>query len=392
MTDKERVAWRKRTDRERQERAALDRDQPIPGRSRLLEWTLEQQEIEAMAAARGRKPKVSTQALKLAEALSFVSLAARDDGEHPYKNHVRFADKWAVTFDGVIAAGHPIEEDLACNPHAARLLEAINKCGKTLAIAELDSGRLSVKGEKLNAKVPCLPDDALPPVAPDPSIATIDDRIKAAFETVGPLVTEAGADVIEAAVLLQANSASATNRVIAIEHWHGIDLPPGLVVPKLFVTAVLKSGKKLAGFGWTQGSSITFHFEDGAWLKTQLYADQYPDLASILNAASYPVDVPEGFFEGIETVATFHDLGHVIFAEGKVMSHPTEEVGAQYDVPGLPAGKSFDGKLLKKVAGHAKTIDLTTYPDRAFFFGGSDTNPVRGLVMSVHYRTPEGDQ
>lgn len=345
-----------------------------------------------MAAARGRKPKVSTQALKLAEALSFVSLAARDDGEHPYKNHVRFADKWAVTFDGVIAAGHPIEEDLACNPHAARLLEAINKCGKTLAIAELDSGRLSVKGEKLNAKVPCLPDDALPPVAPDPSIAPIDDRIKAAFETVGPLVTEAGADVIEAAVLLQANSASATNRVIAIEHWHGIDLPPGLVVPKLFVTAVLKSGKKLAGFGWTQGSSITFHFEDGAWLKTQLYADQYPDLASILNAASYPVDVPEGFFEGIETVATFHDLGHVIFAEGKVMSHPTEEVGAQYDVPGLPAGKSFDGKLLKKVAGHAKTIDLTTYPDRAFFFGGSDTNPVRGLVMSVHYRTPEGDQ
>ena len=249
------------------------------------------------AAPRGRKPKISTQALKLGEALAFVSLASRDNGE-AYQAHARFSGGWLMTFDGIIAAGHPVEEDLDCNPNTRQLLEAIAKCGKSLAITQTQGGRLSIKGDNLRALINCLPEDGLPQVEPDPNIAVIDDRIKRAFECVGSLVTEAGSSMVEAAILLQANSAVATDRVVAMEFWHGIDLPPNLVLPKLFAQAVLKTNKALSGFGFSD-RSVTFWFEDGAWLKTQRYSDEYPGqtIQGFFNCEMFPGAVPEGMFE-----------------------------------------------------------------------------------------------
>lgn len=335
------------------------------------------------ATPRGRKPKISTQALKLGEALAFVSLASRDNGE-VYQAHARFVAGWLIAFDGVIAAGHPVEEDLNCNPNTRQLSEAIGKCGKSLAITQTATGRLSIKGDNLRALINCLPESDLPPVAPDPNIAVIDDRIKRAFECVGSLVTEAGTSVIEAAILLQANSAISTDRVVAMEYWHGIDLPPNLVLPKLFAQAVLKTNKVLSGFGFSD-RSVTFWFEDGAWLKTQRYSDEYPGqtIQGFFNCEMFPGPVPAGMFEAASTVGTFHPLGHVIFAEDKITSHASDEVGAQFDIADLPICGSIDSKKLAKCAPYAKLMDGMTYNDRAFFFGGEDANPIRGVVMKT---------
>ena len=63
-----------------------------------------------------------------------------------------------------------------------------------------------------------------------------------------------------------------------MEAWHGLDLPPNVPLPKQFVAALVKQKKNLTGFGFSR-SSATFYFEDGCWLRTQLYSDEWPDVS-----------------------------------------------------------------------------------------------------------------
>src|SRR3990167_388351 len=231
------------------------------------------------------KPGKSSQASQLAEALAFVSVAGTKD-DAPYKEHVILNNRVAIASDGQLTAGFPITEELACCPHLELLKSAIAKSGKTLAITELESGGLSIKGDKLRAVVPCIPFTALPDyavLAPDQNIAPIDDRLKQAFSVCGVLVSEAAPEFIKASMLLEANQCTATNRATLIQYWHGVNLPPSLVVPKIFASAVCKQKSKLVGFGWTEGRSITFHFENGGWIKTLLYLDAYPNVAAIIH-------------------------------------------------------------------------------------------------------------
>lgn len=364
--------------------------------SYLYDWTVANfstKETEDMARAGRRKAEAPKQALMLMEALTFVSVAARDNGEGAYQKHVLLKDKWALTHDGIISAGHPIQEDFNSAPDKAKLMDALKRAGGSVTIAEHESGRITVKGTTLRVIVPGLPlDDMLVPT-PDAPNGPLDDRLKLALERVAVLVTEAAHNVVEASVRLIPNSAQGTNGNALLEAWHGIaDLPPQIILPKLFVQALAKQNKAITqgGVGWTQGefgwyvSSFTVYFEDGAWIKTATYGDAYPDLSPILNVSNNAVAPPENLFEAVEAVASFNDNGWVTFTEGAVKSEKhSDEVGAVYAVPTLNTEKQFVGKNLLKIAPHAKMVDLTSYGDRMLFFGGEEQTPVRGVVVCI---------
>ncbi len=335
--------------------------------------------------ARGRPAKRATQADTLLAALNFVSEVKATPED--YTRYVDLSRNYALAFNGQVAAGHPIVEDLACCPHLDRLKVALVKCGKSLALAETPNGQLSLKGEKIRAIVPCWP-DARPEMQPDPAIAAVDDRIKEAFKVCGTLASEAADEVICASLLLEANQCTGTNRAAILQFWHGIDLPPAMVIPKVFAAAVAKCAYPLKGFGltWSEQlgapSSITLWFENGAWLKTQCYNDRWPPVGHLFDCPNFPIDAPAGLFEAIDAVSQFNDTDDVYFLDNIVQSHENGEVGAQYDVPGLQGGKIFDAELIGQVAPWAAKIDLTTAPDRAFFVGGAEATPIRGVLMA----------
>lgn len=322
--------------------------------------------------ARGR-PAKPTQALKLMEALTFVEVATEDHGQSMFE-FVNLTNKRAVCFDGVMAAGMEIEEELNLCPQVSTLKKALAKSGKSLALTELPSGRLSVKGEKITVQVPCVKADELPPVAPDMPVAPINDELKAAFKALEGIITDTGDRVFETAVLLEANFATATNGKVLMQYWHGIDLPPGLVIPRSFVQAISKQTKELKGFGYNPGYSVTFWFEDNSWYKTQIYQDPYPDCNTLLNQTNMPTDCPAGLWEACKEVAEFHDNEWVSFKENAIIAGV-----AKYPVEGLQDGKQFDYKQIKRVIPYIKTLDYTTYADRAFFFG----DKVRGIAMCI---------
>lgn len=342
------------------------------------------------AEKKPRNPRKKTEAkaaAKLLEALDFVGHAANPTSNFAFARHIRFINGWVVSYDGGMRAGHPVEEDLNLCPHFGHLKVALSKAGASLALSALDTGRLSIAGGKFKAVVPCAPPDAMPPVYMDNLIAPLDDRVKAGFAAVLRLAKDEADRLIEATVLLRANTVVGCNGNLMLEYFHGNDLPPGLVVPHAFAKAVSKIGKKLVGFGWNEGRSITFHYEGGAWIATQLGEGEWPgNVDQLLNVDTPNIeDCPKDLFVALDAVTPFSEDGAVHFHADKIKSTyasngPEGPVyGASYDVTGLEGGHSFTGKLLKLAEGACARIDYKTHNDRIVMYN-SEQN-IRGVLM-----------
>lgn len=317
---------------------------------------------------------------RIGEAARFVLPASKPDGID-YQQYIRLIAGSCIAFDGVIAAGFPIEEELTLAPHAGRLVAALDKCGLELTIAELPTGNLSIKGGKLRAVVPCAaPSLLLPPVMPDPNIAVVNDSLKEGFKALGVLASDRAETMVEAALLLQANSMVSTNRLVMMEYWHGIDLPPAMVIPKAFAKAVSDCPYSLVGFGYGP-SSITLWFDNGAWMKTQLYIEKYPDYGKIMNVDNFPVICPDGIWEALEAVKSFVDNDTIFLTTGMVATSADNDgsPGAGHECDGLEikGRRIFAPSLLRLIKNHCEVIDFNTHHDRAVFFGGN----VRGVIM-----------
>ena len=333
-----------------------------------------------MAARKtGRKPRQAegNGADSLIRALKFVSAAQKKAGNVPYQTHCVFYGGFVTAFDGTLTIGHPIAEDINACPNTMLLLSALLKCGQTLSITQLDSGRLSVKSEKFKALVPCEKFDGMPYVGPDVQCAVIDERIKTGFELVSPLANETAQRTALAAILLQANSTAATNGHVLLEYWHGIDLPPNILLPKPAVKAIVATDKKLVGFGFSDNSA-TFFFEDKSYIKTQLFQDTYPDISKVLDAPSNPWPLPEGFYTAVDTLESFTETGLLYFGPASMRSHYDANEGASYEITGLPENAIFNAEYLQMIRPGFVKVDFQK--DRALFFAEN----MRGAIMACH--------
>lgn len=298
----------------------------------------------------------TTKASSFVDALRFVSVCNKKDGSIN-ETHVLLNNGWAVAFNGVLAAGHKIDEDMLAAPNNELLITALSKCGENISFTQLDNNRLSIKSDKFKAIIPCIDPELLEGAIPDAPIAPIDDRFKEAIKAVGVLADDDNEHIVTASVLMQGGSLIATDRKVIIQYWHGLDLPPDLPLPTFVVGPLSKTNKKLMAFGFSR-SSATFHFEDESWIRTQFYADKWPNVSHILDGPSNPWPVPAGFWEGVGAVAPFSPDGHLHFLAGAIRSHASDTTGASYECAGIPNGPVYSAKQLLLLKPHATSIDF----------------------------------
>jgi len=327
--------------------------------------------------ARRKKAEVSNVAASLIAGLKFVAVAQKKAGT-VQQQFCGISGNWVVACNGVIMVGTKVEDDLTACPHTYQFIDALAKCGQELNITQLSENTLSIKFDKFKALVPCVGFEELELPQPDPQIAAIDDRIKAAFESVACLATDGAPNAVHAALLLQSGSAVATNGHALLEYWHGIDLPP-MLIPKASAVAVAKAGKPLTGFGYS-GASATFWFDDGSFIKTQLYGERYPHYAGIINVEGLnPWPLPEEFFKAVHAVESFSRNGFVYFNNCSISSRQAEEEAATYEIEGLPEGMGFQAKYLTTLQHAMQKAHFDKDNNRVFFFGEN----VRGVLMGV---------
>lgn len=328
---------------------------------------------------RARRPKATANpAASLLAALKFVAVAQKKAGT-VQQQFGMISGNWAAASNGVLTVATKVEEDLTACPHTYQLIDALSKVGEDLSITQLSPNALAVVSGAFKALVPCVAFGDFEITGPDERCAVIDDRIKAAFEAVLPLATDGAQHAHLAAVLLQAGSAVATNGHVLVEYWHGIDLPPGMLVPKASAVAIAKAGKALTGFGYS-GASATFWFEDDSFIKTQLFGEQYPNYGIIFNCEGLnPWPVPEEFYKAVRSIESFSRSGIVYFEDGMLASNEQETEASTYKIEGLPEGMGFNAKYLLMVEPSFKNVHFDEDSNKAYFFGEN----VRGVLSGI---------
>jgi hypothetical protein len=314
--------------------------------------------------------------------LKFVQGAVAKKDLLPAMTHFRIERGTVRSYNGTLAISCPIPLDIDCCPKADAMVRAIANCQESTTIAMTPSGRLSIRSGRFRALVETIQGET-PHVFPAGEPFAFDgEAFVEACKVLEPFIGSDASRPWSNGVLLEGQSAYATNNTCLVQYWLGNAFPLRVNVPRAAIKEVLRVGEPPT-HGQVDASSITFHYTDGRWIRSQLLAVEWPmDLiAGLLDQPSNPLPVPEGFFEGLEKIRGMVDgTSRVYLKDGALRTHADHDEGAAWDVD-LPAEGLYNLNMLSLLSGVVTHIDLTPYPGPALFFGDRLRGAIVGMRM-----------
>jgi hypothetical protein len=314
--------------------------------------------------------------------LKFVQGAVAKKDLLPAMTHFRIEGGTVRSYNGTLAISCPIPLDIDCCPKADAMVRAIGNCTEATTISMTPGGRLSIRSGRFRAFVETI-DGETPHVQPAGEPFTFDgERLLAAFGVLEPFIGTDASRAFTNGVLLENGSAYATNNTCLVQYWLGDAFPLRVNVPRAAIKEVLRVGEPPT-HGQVDANSITFHYTDGRWIRSQLLVTEWPmDLiGSLLDAPSNPAPIPEGFFEGLATISGMADgTSRVYLRDGALRTHADHDEGAAWDID-LPAEGLYNLKMMSLLDSVVSTIDLSLYPGPALFFGERLRGAIIGMKM-----------
>lgn len=332
--------------------------------------------------ARGGKAKDESELLT---ALRFIKIAqyASDDlkAQAAYQSHCWFTSGQVIGFNGVLAAGYPCLEEMHGCPNTVLFIKALEKIRGAYSLTLLNNHQLAISSNVFRALVPCIPPHAVEHIAADPGYWDMGDEWKRAAVEAGTFSADGAQTVLGASVVSLSHSLVGTNGSALVEAWHGFGMPSGLLIPMAFVDAIAKIPHKLIKFGYTENQSLTFYFENGAWLRTQLYQEGVPNVERVLNELNMSscTAIPPEFYAALDAVSPFCETSSVVIDTNSIRSHDTKDKGASHLCDGLPFTRTFNHQWLAKIRAFVHKVDFTTYEDKVVFVG----DKVRVVLMAM---------
>lgn len=312
--------------------------------------------------------------------LKFVRGAVAKKSFEPVLTHYKIENHTIRSFNGSMALCCPIALDIDCTPKAIPFFKAIEKADETVSLSMTPAGRLSVKSGSFKAFIPCIEGDTMH-VEPEGEPFDIDGAaLLKAMKTLKPLISDDASRPWSNGMLINGQSAVATNNVIIMEYWLGTHFPYICNIPSDAVREMVRINEPPIQASLT-GSSITFYYEGDKWIRTNLLQGEWPDIQRILNVESNPSPIPEGLFPGLESIKPFvDDIRRVYFKEGHILTSLAEGEGASFELDSLIF---LDGiyqiDMLEKLEGVAGQVDFSAYPAPCMFFGDG----VRGAIIGM---------
>lgn len=318
------------------------------------------------------------------EAVKFVSPLCDDKSD--IARYLTIRDRWLIAYDGITAAGTLIDESMNASPDAALFLAAL-KAAKAGATLTLDGTVLTVKAGRFSARVPCLPQEAGNPIEPDPQTHFIDDRFKEAFETLSKIVLDGG-DEIRSSIAIINDSMYSTNGRVLMQYWHSFELPISVMIPKASARFVASTDKFIVGIG-ASTNSVTFHFDDGSWVKTNLYNKQPPDYNRILTpeAPLSVKEIPEELWTGLSALKKFCSDDRIYVYNKGLRTHFKQNLSSVYEFEGLEGLEEFEVDQLQSFESLFTHIDMTSSSRVIYLFGNAHN--VRGCISKFPKETEE---
>ncbi len=319
--------------------------------------------------------------------LKFVQGAVAKKDLLPAMTHFRIEGGHVRSYNGTLALSSPLPFDIDCNPKADQLVRAIGQCQETVTLSMTPGGSLRIQSGKFRAFVQTI-DGPTPHVMPEGDRFELDGQeLLNALRIVYDFIGNDASRPWTNGVLLHEQSAYATNNTTLVQYWIGSKFPFTVNVPRVAVKEILRVNEPPT-HAQLEKNSITFHFTDGRWIRTQLLETTWPDLTKVLDKPSNATPIDPLLFEGIETLKAVCDGANRIFIKDGVMrTHLEEDTGGTFDLEGMDFTGVYQIHMLALLKGVVTRADFTLYPKPCLFFG----ERLRGAIIGM--RSPwEGQQ
>ena len=312
------------------------------------------------------------------EALNFVKGSVAKKDLLPELTHFCIENFTIKGFNGHISLCSPIDCNLTVAPKADAFIKAVETCKDTVALSMTDNNRLTVKSGKFKAFIECI-ESTFPHIQPEGQGVALTTPLLEVFRLLAPFIAQDASRPWATGLLFHGQSAFATNNIIVIEKWLHDVFPITVNFPVAAIKEVLRLKENPVAMQQSD-TSLTLHFEESRWLRTNLNSLEWPDVTQILNVQSNPAPVPDNFFEALESLAPFtDDLDRVFFVGDALATSIEKNEGAAVEVIGLPFQGCFQLKQLLSLKGVATQFDFQLYPKPCTFFG----DDVRGAIVGI---------
>jgi len=312
------------------------------------------------------------------DAIRFTQGAIAKKDYAPELTHFRIKDGTIRGFNGMIGLHSPIDFDLEVSPKAIPFIKAIQACKEPIQLHITPAGKLAVKSGSFKAFVECLV-EKIPDIQPSGEIVQIPGGILEPLKILTPFIAEDASRPWARGILLDGQSAFATNNIILLEYWLGYTFPVRLNIPRAAVIELLRINIE-PKYLQIDENSCTFHFEGDRWLRSTVYGLDWPDARKILDVPGNFQVPPDSLWEALIDLLPFTDeLGKVRIMDGQAETHSNEGVGASHEIPLLQGSAIFNAKQLLLLEKVITSIDFNQYPKPCPFQG----NKIRGIIMGM---------
>lgn len=313
------------------------------------------------------------------DALKFVQGSVSKKDLIPGMTHFAIEKGTVRGYNGVIALSTPIPFDIDCKPKALQLVPAIAHCDEQVVISITEKGRLRIQSGTYRAFIDCVQEET-PHVMPEGERMEFDgEALLKGLKVIDRFIGNDASRRWQTGVLLRGKSAYATCNVILVEYWLGAEVPVTVNIPEIAIKEMLRINLPPT-YAQVDSQSITFHYTNGSWLRSQLLEINWPDLQPILDMPNNALPLDDSLFLGLEKLKPFCDKAGRVYFKNGVISTSTESdaEGAAIEVPGFEDG-IYNIEMLNLLRGVATHIDFHGYPNPCTFYG----DRLRGAIIGM---------
>lgn len=344
-----------------------------------------------------KSPKKQREQSAISLAVEFLKYCEAGDHAEEYAKHVIFINGYAYRFDGVLACAYPSQDDIAICPEFEPFNKALKKVGSDFQIQVADD-ELSVVGKKLKAHVYGLQKNEYVTLPPNMPIYAVDnDKFRKQLAKIVNIAKDGSEHVVTSSILLNGPTATATNRNLIAQVLTGTQADIPLIIPKRTITTLLKTAIPIVSIGYDE-TSVTFWFENGAFMRSQLYKEGWNiEQAESLLPTNFDdhTSLPREFFEAAETIADLGDTNVLHFTAKGVADLPNDKIASVYKIAFNDKPATLNAELLALVAGHCDKCLIHNTTLQCFplaTFTGEDYRAALAHIMPRHTVQAESPQ
>lgn len=245
--------------------------------------------------------------------------------------------------------GAPVKTDISVNVEAKKFAQAMSACDGVPTFALTGKGTAVVKGKGLRVTLKCGEHGNAIPTPAGQRVSIDGAGLVEALKTAKPFMGTDGNHAWCRSVLVKGTAVFATNNATMVCVRLPKPFPVPVVIPEPCVRTLLAVSEAPVIFQHVPDGSITFHYENGAWMHSQLLFQKWPDVSAMFPKKFNWNELDTDIFNSLKKIKDFlEEDKKVRLSKGKletpdcVIEHEGQPIEGVFNYDNLSMFKGFN--------------------------------------------------